>query len=324
MAKPLTPLMGKPKEFIWGSAAQESFEKLKKALVSHPILVHFSLEGELELRTDASSYAIGAVLYQKHPDPALTGVVLYFSKTLEKSQRNYTATGRELLAVYTAMTSLSHYLYGKRFTLITDHSALSMLRSNNDPHRKLARWIAELQEFDFVVVHKSGKLNIDADFMSRIDPPEDIDNNTCIYQITSTPIELENMLKTNKIDLQNEQSLDEFCSDIINTLKAREQISPNQARIRANYSLQNDLLYKVNRNNEYLLVIPKTKVSTVLISGHDVPLAGHLGFSRTYGIIRQRYYWKNMRKDIKKYVATCDTCQRRKFRNTRQHGFIQP
>lgn len=69
IAKPLTPLMGKPSDFHWTTDAQQAFEQLQQALITAPVLVHFNPDAEHELRTDASSHAIGAVLYQKHSDP---------------------------------------------------------------------------------------------------------------------------------------------------------------------------------------------------------------------------------------------------------------
>lgn len=69
IAKSLTPLMGRPSDFLWTNEAQLAFETLRKALTEALILVHFDPEAEHELRTDASSYAIGAVFYQRHQDP---------------------------------------------------------------------------------------------------------------------------------------------------------------------------------------------------------------------------------------------------------------
>jgi len=133
IAKPLTPLMGKVNDSRWSPETQVAFERLRYALVEDPILVHFDPESaELELRTDTSSLAIGALLFQKHQDAKKTGVLFYFSETLSAAQRNYSATEREALAAFTAITELQHYLYGKRFILVTDHAALSLPKNHKD------------------------------------------------------------------------------------------------------------------------------------------------------------------------------------------------
>lgn len=63
---------------------------------------------------------------------------------------------------------LQHYLYGKNFTLVTDHAALSLLRYHEDSHQRAARWVAKLQVYDFNVVYKKGSTHLDPDCMSRL------------------------------------------------------------------------------------------------------------------------------------------------------------
>lgn len=338
IAKPLTPLMGKPSEFIWSTEAQIAFEKLRDAITSTPVLVHFNPEASHELRTDASSYALGAVLYQKHVLDEQTGVVLYFSKSLNKSQRNGSATERELLAAYLAIKKLSHYLLGRKFKLVTDHSALSLLRNHKDPHNKFARWVAELQGYDFEVVYKRGCNHIDADCLSRLinETPQTIDseeedsteNETfqrAISMITNDDHQLEiDNVNDNVIDISKEQREDDYCKKFIKILEDDKLTELQKSKRAPNFVLQDGILYYVNRNDIHLLVIPEIRRSAVLLSCHDVPLAGHLGFSRTYAIANCRYFWPKMRKDIKQHCSSCNQCQRRKISNTRKLGFIQP
>lgn len=335
IAKPLTPLMGKPSEFYWNSETQQAFDKLKEALTKTPVLVHFNPEAEHELRTDASSFAIGAVLYQKHKLLHQTGVVLYYSQTLNSAQRNYSATMRELYAAYSAIIDLQHYLIGKQFTLVTDHSALSLLKSQKDPHQKLARWIAELQAFDFKVQYRKGSNHKDADCMSRLvkeispfeepslekltSAPPEIIQSICL--ISSQPIET---LDESLVDIRQEQRDDSYCKKYIDILESTE-ISEENKVVKAKYfTMQDDLLYRISIGDIYRLVIPYKRRNAVLLACHDMPLAGHLGFSKTYSVMKKRYYWPKMRKDTKKYVFSCFKCQLRKCTNTRKQGFIKP
>lgn len=336
IAKPLTPLMGKPSEFTWSVEAQNAFEKLRDAITSTPVLVHFNPEASHELRTDASSYAIGAVLYQKHVLDEQTGVVLYFSKSLNKSQRNGSATERELLAAYLAIKKLSHYLLGRKFTLVTDHSALSLLRNHKDPHNKFARWVAELQGYDFEVVYKRGCNHIDADCLSRLihetshdtDSEEDDSTENETFQralaIITNNDQQPQTENDNVIDIATEQREDDYCKKFIKILENEELSDLQKSRKAPNFVLQDGILYYVNRNDIHLLVIPERRRPAVLLSCHDVPLAGHLGFSRTYALANCRYFWPKMRKDIKQHCSSCNQCQRRKISNTRKLGFIQP
>lgn len=339
IAKPLTPLMGKPDDFTWSIEAQQAFERLRDALISAPTLVHFDPDADHELRTDASAFAMGAVLYQKHELPDRTGVVLYFSKTLNAAQRNYSATERELLAAFTSIMELKHYLIGKKFTLVTDHAALSLLKNQKDPHHRLARWVAQLQAFDFDVLYKSGSTHVDADCMSRLVKDtsvevdsEKVDEETfrsiylaaqpepCLSQTPSE--EAEDLIPA--IDIRKEQREDPFCKKYIGILESATLTPREKSRQARNFTIQDGQLYRMRHGDILTLVVPQARRNAVLLSCHEVPLAGHLGFSRTYGIAKVRYFWPKMRRDIKKHVASCINCQRRKVSTTRKQGLINP
>lgn len=333
IAAPFGPIMGN-KPFEWTPECQQAFETLKKALIEAPIVVHFDPLAKHELRTDASNVAIGAVLYQNHPtNPDLTGVVHYFSKTLNQDQRRYSATKRELYAAYASIKELNHYLYGAKFTLVTDHQALSLLRSKKDPHNNFARWTAELQEFDFDVVYKKGSLHCDADCLSRLVNYEEVDQLNVepwlppeavksIHSLTSQAQSSQNDVPS--YDFRAGQREDQFCSKYITILEAPDLTEADKSRRAYRFTLQDGILYRQEKENVFLTVIPQQRIPAVLLSCHDCPLAGHLGFSRTYGLARSRFYWPKMRRDIKQYVNSCRGCQFRKPRNTRLQGFIKP
>lgn len=337
IAKPLTPLMGKPTDFAWTSEAQKAFEQLRDSLVRAPTLVHYEPRADHELRTDASSYAIGAVLYQKYDDPNLTGVVLYYSKTLTSTQRNYSATERELLAAFSAITDLKHFLYGKRFTLVTDHAALSLLRNHKDPHQRLARWVAQLQAFEFDVVYKRGAEHLDADCMSRLtldQAPLGVDVDTeqgeriirsiCAVNVNNEPAQSEETEEPVESPMRIDQRRDDFCRKIIDILESTALTDDEKLRKAKGFTLQDDgILYKVC-DGRFTVVIPERRRPRILLNCHDAPFGAHLGFSRTYAKIKSRFYWPKLRKDVKKHVTTCDKCQRRKANNTRKQGLIKP
>lgn len=335
IAKPLTPLMGKPSDFAWTSQAQTAFEQLRDALMATPVLVHFNPEAQHELRTDASAYAIGAVLFQKHSDPSQTGVVLYYSKTLTPAQRNYSATHRELLAAFKAIMDHQHYLVGKKFTLVTDHAALSLLRTQRkDPHQQIARMVAQLQAFDFDVVYKPGSTHLDADCMSRLiedTHPHSYNRGDsigvrevrAINHITTGSEDLPTA-QEEESDMGADQRNDDFCNKFIEILENPTLSDREKAHLARNFTIQDGLLYRKNLQGNLMVVIPARRRAAVLLSCHDIPLAAHLGFSRTYNLAKRRCYWPKMRQEIKRYVASCIPCQKRKISNKRKQGFIQP
>ena len=112
----------------WGREQHEAFEKLKARLTSAPILVYPDYEKLFTLHVDASRKGLGAVLYQEQ-DHKLH-VVAYASRSLVGSEKNYTVHKLEFLALKWAITSKFHqYLYGKKFTVFTDHNPLVYVTS---------------------------------------------------------------------------------------------------------------------------------------------------------------------------------------------------
>ena len=155
-------------EFECTPEAQDAFESLKKKLTSTPILSFPCLKEPFILYTDASQFAMGAVLAQVQDGKERA--ICYASKSLPKSQTKYSATRRELLALVTFTRHFRHYLLGQKFTIVTDHSALQWLHSFKDPDGITARWLEKLALFDYEVCHRPGKSIGHADGLSRIPP----------------------------------------------------------------------------------------------------------------------------------------------------------
>jgi hypothetical protein len=127
------------------------------------------------LATDASSYAIGAVLSQKQQSQDLP--IAYASRTLNRAESNYSTIERELLAIVWAVKHFRPYLYGRKFRIITDHRPLIWLFNLKEPGSRLVRWRLKLEEYDYEIEYKPGKINSNADALSRITVSNNNDNN---------------------------------------------------------------------------------------------------------------------------------------------------
>ena len=97
----------------------------------------------------------------------------YASRTLNSAERNYSTIERELLAIIYAVAKFRYYLYGKKFTIITDHNPLIYLNNITLSSDRLTRWRLKLTEYDFDIVYRKGKANANADAMSRVEGTEE-------------------------------------------------------------------------------------------------------------------------------------------------------
>ena len=176
IAAPLYKLTQKQVPYRWNQVCEDAFLTLKHHLTSAPILAFPRTDCQFLIDTDASEYAIGAVLSQVQE--GTERVVAYASRSLTKAERNYCTTRRELLALVFFIKQFRHYLYGSKFVARTDHKALQWLFSIKEPEGQIARWITQLSEFDFQIKHREGKKHQNADGMSRI-PCRQCGDNTC-------------------------------------------------------------------------------------------------------------------------------------------------
>ena len=142
LAKPMNALTQKNHRFEWTDEAQHSFEALKAALTSPPILAMPNDDGEFTLDTDASNESIGAVLSQRQNGEER--VIAYGSRSLNRREKNYCVTRKELLAVVHFLRYFKQYLLGRRFRIRTDHAALTWLKKTPDPIGQQARWLCLL------------------------------------------------------------------------------------------------------------------------------------------------------------------------------------
>lgn len=167
LTKPLTSLLKQDVPFVWGDAQQQAFDSCKDILTTTPILQYPDFTKEFILTTDASIHAIGAILSQGEIGKDLP--IAYASRTLNKAETNYSTIERELLAIVWAVKHFRPYLFGRKFKIVTDHKPLTWLFSIKDPGSRLVRWRLKLEEYDYEIVYKAGKINTNADALSR--PP---------------------------------------------------------------------------------------------------------------------------------------------------------
>jgi transposase InsO family protein len=321
IARPLTLLTRKNTPFHWGEDQAKAFETLKAKLVTAPILRHFSETLETELHTDASTLGLGAILMQRfegslHP-------ISYASRSLSDQEKIYHTTHLECLAVVWAIGHFRQYLWGRFFKVIVDHHALCFLHRNTEVGGQLARWSIKLQDYDFKIFHKSGRLHGAPDCLSRYpleatDPPvtsDILDRDDHIFALDVT-------------NIASLQQADAGLSELIAAVKDPDKASSKLSRQSRSYLLVDDVLYKKNfafKGETKVLVIPDSLKYEILFSLHDDPLSGgHLGYAKTFGKVKERFFWQGMAKETENYVKSCPDCQARKRPTQKPPGLLQP
>lgn len=289
VAEPLTSLLRKRSSWLWKTAQAAAFSKLKDCLTKAPILSCPDFNLPFIIQCDASEVGVGAVLCQETTSGE--NVIAYASRTLNPAERNYSVTERECLAVLFAIIKFKAYVEGYRFEVITDHASLVWLLSSKNPKGRLARWVVQLQQYNFGITHRRGKSNVVPDALSRI------------YFI-GTP------------EWEGKKVVDPWYLELYKNVEDQPESNPD-------FVIFDGRLYyhghqKVETGARAKLVVPLESRKTLLIENHDKPHAGHLGFYKTYNRMRRFYFWPTLRKDVEKYVRGCETCQ--VFKTERRKG----
>ena len=309
IALPLSSLLANNIPFKWTDEQQSAFLQLKRAICSAPVLRIFDPDLMTFVDTDASGFAIGAVLLQKdrqgnvHP-------IAFTSRKLQPAERNYPTHEQELLAVIHALRTWRYYLDGTKFTVNTDHDTLRHFPTQPKLTRRQARWMELLQEYDFDFKYKRGVDNIVPDALSRRPDYREPD----AVELHNLSVSLSPDVRDQLVqDYNDDPRLGSIYKDCLD------------GKIANGYSFQNNLLY-FTRRGATTLAIPRHSSTrlTLLHDAHDSTTAGHFGFQKTYDNLRRFVYWPNIAKDTKQYVATCEKCQRNKASQERPAGLLQP
>ena len=168
VAKPLMDLTKKNEKWTWSNEAQAAFEELKKRFTSAPILAHFDPTKPVIIETDASDFAIGAVLSQRDEEHRLHPVAFH-SRKFQPAEINYEVHDKELLAVVDAFKHWRRYCEGAehQIRVLSDHQNLEYFTTTKALNRRQARWAHELAGINFRLDYRPGSKNGKLDTLSR-------------------------------------------------------------------------------------------------------------------------------------------------------------
>ncbi|KAJ9543738.1 LOW QUALITY PROTEIN: hypothetical protein OSB04_023445 [Centaurea solstitialis] len=308
ITKPLCNLLHVDQAFNFTSECKVAFEKIKKALITAPIVVAPDWKLPFEVMCDASDWAVGAVLGQKrekifHP-------IYYASKTLIDAQINYTTTEKELLAVVFAFDRFRSYLIGAKVIVHTDHSAIKYLMSKADAKPRLIRWVLLLQEFDLEIIDRKGTENQVADHLSRIEGKVSSGGNHEIKEVFPD----EQILAIRHFREETTPWYADYANYLASGLKPYDFKTQQFKRFlheSKKYIWDDPHLFKMGSDQILRRCVPDWEQHQILQECHASPYGGHFGGQRTAAkILQSGFFWPTIFKDSFEFVKKCDRCQR--------------
>ncbi|GJU86883.1 reverse transcriptase domain-containing protein [Tanacetum coccineum] len=308
IARPMTHLLEKETPFYFSKECIEAFNTLKKNLTEAPILIAPDWNEPFELMCDASDFALGAVLGQRHEKHFRP--IHYASKTMNEAESRYTTTEKEMLAVVYAFEKFRSYLVMNKCTVYTDHSALKYLFAKKDSKARLLRWVLLLQEFDFDVVDTKGAENLAADHLSRLESPHE---NKLDPKEINEKFPLETLSSIAVLDASTPWFADianyhagNFVIKGMSTQQKRKFFKDVK-----HYFWEDPFLFKICADQVIRRCVFGKEAHDILMACHDGPTGGHHGANYTARkVFDSGFFWPTIYKDAHELVKNCNSCQR--------------
>ncbi|KAL5594222.1 uncharacterized protein BROUX77_007569 [Berkeleyomyces rouxiae] len=358
VAAPLTLLTKKDQPFKWEDEQLRSFEALKKALVSAPLLATFDPDLPTIVEADASGWALGGSLRQQGAD-SLWRPVAYFSRKLSPAEVNYPIHDKEMLAIHSCLRAWRSYLAGIPFEVHTDHQNLLYFQKQRTLSERQRRWAHELSEFDFRLIHRPGVTQVTSDALSRRDQdlPQDLSDERLqsrVHQVLRPDgpdfvIAAAVWAKEPDKDPEGTLTLDHaaldapFADPELQTLwhsalthnerywQARQAVQ-EQARSFPNewglpWQISECTLDSATRllwRDRLWIPYYEPLRTRIIQQVHDSTLTGHPGGSATRDLVSRSYAWPGLSDDVRRFVGNCDTCGKSKIWRDQKRGLLKP
>lgn len=308
---PLDELLKKDKSFTWTPQCQDSFDRVKKILSSDLLLTHFNPAYPIVVAADASNYGIGAVISHRFPD-GTEKAIFHAGRSLTPAQKNYSQIEKEALGLIFAVQKFHRYIYGRHFSLLTDHRPLLAIFGGSKSGvpvytaSRLMRWATILLGYDFTIEYRRTTELGQADALSRLinshvqrTEPEDavigsIDTDI-LGQFRNNVAVLPNSLT----DIREATKKDKTLELAIHRTKTGwpEKVDKNDPtwnyfNRRDSLSVLEDCLLTGERT-----IIPKVLQPRTLSTLH----IGHPGITRMKQLARSYVYWPGIDKQIEAF-----------------------
>lgn len=293
----------KDKKWEWSLSCQKSFEEAKKQLLSNSVLVHYNPKLPLLLTCDASSVGVGAVISHKMPDGSEKPVA-FVSRMLskaEKAEKNYTQIEKEALGLVFGVMKFHEYLFGRKFTLITDHKPLLKILVA----ARMQRWALILVAYTYEIQYKPSEQHGNADALSRLTvEDESFPRSNPVFRVSY----LDSLPLTAK-DIGQETQKDPVLAKVRDHILAGwpkhvpdESLHP-YAKRKFELTIEDDCVHW-----DFRAVIPDKLQNMLLSELHE----SHWGMVKMKSLSRSLFWWPSLDEDIENVVNSCNICQQQR------------
>ena len=304
---PLNNLLKSDVLWKWSKECSSAFALAKEKLSSAPVLTHYDPSLPLSLAADASAYGVGAVISHLLPN-GTERPIAFASRSLSSSEKNYAQIEKEALSLVFGIRRFHQYLYGRKFTLVTDHKPLTSIfgpKKGIPPlaAARLQRWAVLLSAYVYEIQHKPTQQHGNADGLSRLPLPTEApstDDAACLFnigQIQALPVTVTEVTRATRSD--------KVLSRVFNFVRngwpreVSQDLQPYKSRQEEIVLQSGCLLWGVR------VIIPVSLQPTVLASLH----VSHPGVTRMKSIARSYFWWNGLDRDIENISKSCDACQ---------------
>ena len=207
---------------------------------------------------------------------------------------NYPTYDKDLYALIRAIQTWEHYLVSQEFIIHSDHESLKYLKGQHKLNKRHVKWVEFLEQFQYVIKYKKDKSNIVANALSR-------------KQLLISTLGAQILGFDNIIELYSQDP--EFSS-----IYTKSQHKPQ-----GGYYVNQGYLFRKGK-----LCIPHGSHRKLLVKeSHEGGLMGHFGVEKTLSILREKFYWPHMTRDVQMYCYKCIACLQVKSK-TMPHGLYTP
>ena len=308
--RPLYGLLQKTQKWYWSEAHERAFCRAKEEIVSMRVLTHYDPDLPITLATDASPYGLGAVLSHVMRDGEERPIA-YASKSLTPAEKNYAQIDKEALAIVWAVKKFYMYIFGREFTLITDHKPLTSIfhPAKNIPAiaaARLTRYAMFLAGLQYKIQYRNTKEHCNADGLSRL--PQKLTEGSRVGPDGANIMNVSQFqqLPVTATQVQRETERDKIMSQAYNFTVNGWSDKPEEEDLIPFYNRR----YELSTYGGCLMwglrvIIPPKLQKQVLEELHE----GHLEVVKMKNLARSYIWWPGFNKDIEQLAKRCPGCQ---------------